>query len=146
PLDSWSKYDSLVPAEMVDLGREFLFKGNEVHQMMMVVGEEGTSQKDFLVYLKSEFLDGVYLQQNAFDPVDAATSPERQRYVFEKLVGILQTDFEFEDKEQAREFFYDLRQKFIDWNYIPMDSDDFKKQEKAIDDTIKMVAEHEKSL
>ncbi|MBD3377573.1 V-type ATP synthase subunit A [candidate division KSB1 bacterium] len=146
PLDSWSKYESFVEAGKIEYMRDFLFKGNAVHQMMMVVGEEGTSLDDFVVYLKSEFLDGVYLQQNAFDPVDAACSPERQKYVSEKIHNILKTHFHFDDKEDARNFFYDLRQKFIDWNYIAMDSEDFKKQEKKIDDTIKMVTENEKSI
>jgi V/A-type H+-transporting ATPase subunit A len=146
PLDSWSKYESFVEPDKIEYMRDFLFKGNAVHQMMMVVGEEGTSLDDFVVYLKSEFLDGVYLQQNAFDPVDAACSPERQKYVSEKIYKILRTTFQFDDKESARDFFNDLRQKFIDWNYIAMDSEDFKKQEKKIDDTIKMVTENEKSI
>ncbi len=146
PLDSWSKYESFVSTDKVEFMRDFLYKGNQVHQMMMVVGEEGTSLDDFVVYLKSEFLDGVYLQQNAFDEVDAASSPERQKYVSEKIHEILKTDFHFEDKEGARDFFYDLRQKFIDWNGIKIDSDDFEKQEKQIDETIKMVTENEKSV
>lgn len=146
PLDSWSKYDSIVSSELVEFGRSFLFKGNQVHQMMMVVGEEGTSQEDFIIYLKSEFLDHVYLQQNAFDKVDAATSPARQKYVFEKINEILKTDLQFDDKEGARDFFYDLRQKFIDWNYMPFDGKEFKEQEKQIDDKIKMVTKDEKSL
>lgn len=146
PLDSWSKYESIVSSELVEFGRSFLFKGNQVHQMMMVVGEEGTSQEDFIIYLKSEFLDHVYLQQNAFDKVDAATSPARQKYVFEKINEILKTDLQFDDKEGARDFFYDLRQKFIDWNYMPFDGKEFKEQEKQIDDKIKMVTKDEKSL
>ncbi len=144
PLDSWSKYESIVPEKMIETARDFLFKGNEVHQMMMVVGEEGTSLDDFVVYLKSEFLDSVYLQQNAFDPVDAATAPERQKYVMEKIYDILTRDFSFEDKDAARDFFTDLRQKFVDLNYIAMDTDEFKKQEKLIDD-LTMVEENEKS-
>lgn len=143
PLDSWSKYESFVSKDKVEFMRDFLYKGNQVHQMMMVVGEEGTSLDDFVVYLKSEFLDGVYLQQNAFDEVDAASSPERQKYVSDKIYDILETDFHFEDKEGARDFFYDLRQKFIDWNGTSMESDDFKKQEKLIDETKKMVTENE---
>ena len=41
--------------------------------MMKVVGEEGTSIDDFVLYLKAEYLDAVYLQQDAFDAVDGAT-------------------------------------------------------------------------
>ncbi|HDQ45589.1 MAG TPA: V-type ATP synthase subunit A [bacterium] len=142
PLDSWSKYESIVPAETIRISREFLEKGSDVRQMMMVVGEEGTSLDDFIVYLKSEFFDAVYLQQNAFDKVDAATSPDRQKYKMEKIREILTTTFHFKDKETARTFFYDLRQKFIDWNYIEWKSDEFKKQEKEIDALIKGNAEH----
>jgi V/A-type H+-transporting ATPase subunit A len=132
PLDSWSKYSSFVPADLVEEANRFLRKGSEVHQMMMVVGEEGTSLEDFVIYLKSEFLDSVYLQQNGFDKIDAATSPERQKYISEKINGILKSEFDFKDKEQARHFFYELRQKFIDWNYLEYQSDDFKRQEKEL--------------
>ena len=114
--------------------------------MMLVVGEEGTSLEDFITYLKSEFLDDVYLQQNGFDPVDAACSPDRQKYVFEKVHNILTSNFEFEDKIKARRFFYELRQLFIDWNYMPMDSDEFKTQEETINNLIKEYIKHDESL
>ena len=59
---------------------KMLRNGNEVGQMMKVVGEEGTSIDDFVIYLKSEYIDATYLQQNAFDEVDSSNSVERQRY------------------------------------------------------------------
>jgi V/A-type H+-transporting ATPase subunit A len=83
PLDSWSKYSGVVPDEQVAFARGMLRRGNEVNQMMKVVGEEGTSIDDFIVtYLKAEYVDAVYLQQDAYHEVDAATSAERQQYVF----------------------------------------------------------------
>ena len=112
----------------------------------MVVGEEGTSLDDFIIYLKSEFLDAVYLQQNGFDKVDAATSSERQKYVSEKIHGILKAKFSFKDKEEARTFFYDLRQKFIDWNYTELNSNDFKNQEQGIDALCEGMNHYEKSV
>jgi len=132
PLDSWSKYVSFVDREIIENAKQYLQRGTDVYNMMMVVGEEGTSLEDFVLYLKSEFLDAVYLQQNAFDEVDAATAPERQRYISDFIYKILKAEFAFADKEDARKFFYDLRQKCIDWNYIEMGSDAFKKQEKTI--------------
>ncbi|MCD6337292.1 MAG: V-type ATP synthase subunit A, partial [Candidatus Marinimicrobia bacterium] len=108
-------------------------RGDEVHQMMMVVGEEGTSVDDFIFYLKGEYLDSVYLQQNGFDAVDAVSDPERQEYVFTKICDILYTDFQFEAKPEARQFFNELRQLTLDWNFIKMGSDDFVAQEKKID-------------
>ena len=101
--------------------------------MMKVVGEEGTSLEDYVIYLKEEMLDAVYLQQNSFDLVEANCSVERQRYVMDKLIYILGSDFEVSDKDDARSFFNKMRQKFIDLNYAEFLSDDFKKIEADID-------------
>ena len=137
PLDSWSHYHSIVPAEDLAFARATLRRGQEVNQMMKVVGEEGTNTDDFVTYLKSEFLDFVYLQQNTFDAVDAASDDKRQKYVFAKVIGVLKANFKFDDKDQARRFFQELQLTFIDWNYIVFGSDKFKHQEEVIDAKIK---------
>jgi V/A-type H+-transporting ATPase subunit A len=136
PLESWSRYNSFIKQDLIRAAKGILFKGNEVYQMMKVVGEEGTSIEDFITYLKAEFLDSVYLQQDGFDEVDAATGPKRQEYVFNKVALVLQQEFSFERKEEARKSFYELRQLFIDWNYKERESEEFKQQEKKIDDFI----------
>jgi V/A-type H+-transporting ATPase subunit A len=132
PLESWSKYPGTVEEAKTKLVRDILFHGNEVSQMMKVVGEEGTSLDDYIVFLKSEFFDFVYLQQNAFDPVDASTSRRRQRYVFEIILKILLMNFSLENKDEARSYFHQLRQKFLDLNGSELDSDEFKNLEKEI--------------
>ena len=132
PLESWSKYTGIVEKEKVDKARSILFRSNEVNQMMKVVGEEGTSSEDYIVYQKGEFLDAVYLQQNSFDPIDQAVSPERQRYTFEVLYSVLMTDFNLNDKKEIRSFFNELRQMFLDWNNTEWESDSFAKQEKSL--------------
>ena len=96
--------------------RQVLIRGNNVGQMMKVVGEEGTMMEDFLIYLKAEFFDAVYLQQNAFDKVDEFTPKERQQYVFDVVEKVLDKEFSFEGKDEARKFFQELRQSFINWN------------------------------
>jgi len=136
PLESWSKYKSFISNDLIEDARDLLRKGEEVHQMMLVVGEEGTSVEDFVFYLKSEFLDNVYLQQNSFDEVDGATSTDRQQYVFKKAHDILIHEFKLQAKQEARTFFNKLRQLFIDWNYIGMKDDKFKTQEKEINKLI----------
>jgi len=146
PLESWSKYTSFIPSNLIEDARQILFKGNEVHQMMLVVGEEGTSLDDFEIYMKSEFLDAVYLQQNSFDQVDGASSPERQKYVFSKVHEVLTTKFNLTDKNDARDFFNKLRQVFIDWNYIDFKDDEFKIQEQKINQLIKEKARDANSL
>lgn len=136
PLESWSKYPSVIDNTKVEYAREILFRGNEVGQMMKVVGEEGTSIDDFLIYLKADFLDCVYLQQNSFDPVDAAVSVERQEYLFNILLDVLSGNFDLKTKADARQYFNRLRQSFLDYNGSEWQSDDFKKHEKNILDMI----------
>ena len=114
--------------------------------MMRVVGEEGTSLEDYILYLKSEFLDAVYLQQNSFDEVDAAADVERQTYVFKMLLQILGSDFNLESKDDARTYFNQLRQKFIDWNYSEWQKADFKKNEADIQELYKAKSGKESSV
>lgn len=132
PLESWSKYSGILSAEAVRYAHAVLARGAEVGQMMKVVGEEGTSLDDYVVYLKSEYLDAVYIQQNSFDPVDAAVSPERQKYVFSMVIGVLGTAFRFKDKDEARDWFYKLRQGFLDMNGSEWKSDRFVQVEKDL--------------
>ena len=116
PLDSWSKYEGIIDKAKVAEAYSYLRRGSEVGQMMKVVGEEGTSLDDYVIYQKGEFLDSVYLQQNSFDPVDAAVTVDRQRMVFSVLYDILTSSYSLEDKKDARLFFNELRQRFLDWN------------------------------
>jgi len=143
PLESWSKYPSVVADEELEAARRILREGSEVGQMMKVVGEEGTSIEDFIVYLKSEYLDSVYLQQNAFNEVDSATPVDRQTHVFGYISRFLKTNLKFEDKEAARSFFQTLTQAARDWNQIAFDSDEFKKQEEKLDHQIAAVTNYE---
>ena len=142
PLDSWSKYPSVVDREELDFARSMLREGSEVGQMMKVVGEEGTSIEDFMVYLKSEYLDSVYLQQNAFNDVDAATSVDRQRHVFGYISRFMKTKLKFTDKDAARGFFQTLTQTTRDWNQTAFDADEFKKQEEQLDHQIAEVTDY----
>jgi V/A-type H+-transporting ATPase subunit A len=134
PIQSWSKYHGIIAQDKVDFCFNVLKKGVDVGSMMKVVGEEGTSLDDYLVYLKEEMLDAVYFQQNSFDAIDANATVERQKYDLDKLIKILGSDFTLSDKDEARTYFNQLRQKFLDWNYTEFESDDFKKLEKEIDD------------
>ena len=133
PLDSWSKYTSVIREDWVNFARRMFKRGTDVEAMMKVVGEEGTSLDDFIEYLKAEFLDAVYFQQNSFDEVDAAAEVERQTYVFKFLLRVLGSDFNLPGKDEARSFFNRLRQQFIDWNYTPWKSADFTQKEKDIE-------------
>ncbi len=140
PLDSWSKYTSFIDARQVQKGISILEKSNSVNQMMKVVGEEGISTEEFIEYLKGEFLDAVYLQQNAFDKTDEATAADRQRHVYNILEEIIDAEFQLDNKDNARKFFQQLRQTFITWNSTAFNSQEFKEKEQDIRSRISHVA------
>ena len=133
PLISWSKYRGVTAPEKSGFCKNILLHGDEIGSMMKVVGEDGTSLDDYIVYLKAEMLDSVYLQQNSFDLVDANCGTARQRYVTDKLVAVLGSEYSLGNKDDARSFFNRMRQKFIDWNYTEFESEAFKKAEHEID-------------
>jgi V/A-type H+-transporting ATPase subunit A len=143
PLDSWSKYRGIIDPERVEYAHGFLRRGNEVEQMMKVVGEEGTSIEDYVIYLKGELIDSVYFQQNSFDPVDASVSPERQEHCFSLLLRIMASQFSFEDKNEARSWFNRLRQRFLDYNGSEWQNERFKSLEQEI---VSTVAERSRGL
>lgn len=143
PLESWSKYKGSVDPKKTEYARAILFRGNDVAQMMKVVGEEGTSIDDFIIYLKSEFLDAVYLQQNSFDAVDNAVSVERQQHIFDVIFKILAANFSISAKEDARSYFNQIRQLFLDYNGAPWESPEFNEKEKEL---LEMLASKQTSV
>ena len=134
PIDSWSKYQGIVDMEKVNQARAILRRSIEVNQMMMVVGEEGTSAEDYIIYQKGELLDAVYLQQNSFDPIDAACSPERQKRVFAVIYDVLMRQYQMTDKREIRGFFNQLRQEFLDWHNTEFETEAFEAQQKKLTD------------
>ncbi|GHV16572.1 V-type ATP synthase alpha chain [Fibrobacterales bacterium] len=138
PLDSWSKYKGLIDPQKSGEAHGILRRGSDVGQMMKVVGEEGTSMDDFVLFLKSEFLDSVYLQQDAYNKIDEACPGDRQEYVFDKVYQILKAQVTFKEKDSARSFFLKLTQTAKDWNRTEFKSKEFEELENNI---LKAVAE-----
>jgi len=144
PLISWSKYveqmketlDTIDPnwVSLVKDAQKMIFAGDEIKKRMDVVGEEGTSLKDFITYLKAEMIDAVYLQQNAFDAVDAYNTMERQVYVFNKITEVLKKEITAQDKDDARQIFFRLTALVKNWNSSEWESEDFKKYEEQINE------------
>ena len=139
PLESWTKYNGIIDKKSRLHMTSLLSRANEIDQMMKVVGEEGTSLSDYVFYLKGEFFDSVYLQQNAFHPVDGVTPKERQVRIFSLINKIITLSFEFATKDEAREYFQDLRLAFLDFNVSEWESSGFHEEEKKI---LAMVEKH----
>jgi len=129
PLISWSLYLKQMEdflnrrhpewVEMVGETHKLMADGNAVRQMMLVVGEEGISLPDLVSYQKSEIVDATCLQQDSFDPVDRATSRDRQIEDFILLTEMVRHQFDFENKQQARDQMTRLQNLFFQMKYSP---------------------------
>ena len=147
PLVSWSKYpdqmretlDKIDPdwLDMIKTANQTIVKGDEIKKRMDVVGEEGTSLGDFIIYLKAEFVDAVYLQQNAFDPVDAYNTIERQVRSFRKVNQLITKNIQAKDKDDARQIFFRLTALFKNWNSAEWEKDEFNRYEEQIDEFVR---------
>jgi V/A-type H+/Na+-transporting ATPase subunit A len=150
PLISWSRYqEQLATWYKKHMGESWpervkkllsLFKqGDTVLQMMQVTGEEGVTLEDYVTYQKALFLDMVYLQQDAFDEVDASTSLERQQLMFNKIFELVERSYTFTDKDQARDYFTRFTGLFKNFNYARPDSPDYQRYQKEIDSLAKSI-------
>lgn len=152
PLISWSKYIEKVGIElqkivpgwgaMVKRAAQFLRNGDEIAKRMEVVGEEGVSMEDMLIFLKSELYDFCYLQQNAFDKEDAYCPLDRQIPLFILINKIFTAPFSFSSHDDARSFFLDFQNELKNMNFMPFESDRYQKAFNRIEKKIQTVQEH----
>jgi V/A-type H+-transporting ATPase subunit A len=107
--------------------------------MMQVTGVEGVTLDDYVTYQKALFLDMVYLQQDAFDDVDASTSLERQRLCLDKVYELVERSYAFSDKDQALDYFTRFTGLFKNFNYARPDSPDYHRYLNEIDALAKSI-------
>lgn len=150
PLISWSRYlDQLKDWFTKELGaawtadvkamRDLLHQGDSINQMMQVTGEEGITMEDYLIWHKANLLDMVYLQQDAFDEVDVSMSRERQLESFNLLKSLIAREYQFKDKDAARDFFTRLAGLYKNFNYSRPESPEYQRYRQQIE---QLSAEH----
>jgi V/A-type H+-transporting ATPase subunit A len=137
PLFSWSKYvdtySDVMKKEVpdwkkcVDKARKYLKEGDEIARRMEVVGQEGISLSDMIVYLKSDLFSFCYLQQNAFDKEDAYCSLDQQKVQFQLMNEIFDRDFDFDSHDSARSYFLQLQTKVKNLNFLKFESHAYEK-------------------
>ncbi len=134
--------------EDVKAAHELLHRGDEIHQMIQVTGEEGITMSDFLTWQKSVFLDMVFLQQDAYGPVDASMPLDGQKRSFELVKKIVEADYATEDRDEARDFFTRLISLYKNLNYSPDDSAEYarylRENKAAVDSKRVKIADAEK--
>ena len=148
PIDSYSKYleypefaeyiskkinDKWIP-KVLDL-KTRMQRGKEIAEQINILGDDGVPVDYHVVFWKSEIIDFVVLQQDAFDEVDAVTSLERQEAILNLVTEICETDFKFEHFEECVDFFRKLINLCKQMNYSEFKSEqynDFVSQIKAM--------------
>ena len=147
PLISWSRYleqlrthfEQHISSEWADAVTQtqmLLEEADDVYRMMQVTGEEGVSLEDFVTYHKAQFVDMVYLQQDAFDPIDVSMSMDRQREAFELVRRFTDREYNFEEKEQVREYFTRLTNLMKNLNYSEPKGEQYRSFLNQIEDMV----------
>jgi V/A-type H+-transporting ATPase subunit A len=113
--------------------RELLEKGDSIYQMMQVTGEEGVTLEDYITWQKSVLLDMAYLQQDAFDDVDACMPRERQLDSLRLIKSFVDRDYSFSDRNSARDFFTKVIGLYKNWNYSPPGSPDYQRYRQELE-------------
>jgi V/A-type H+-transporting ATPase subunit A len=107
-------------------------RGGTIYQMMQVTGEEGITIEDYIVWQKATLVDMIFLQQDAFDEVDASMPLQRQLESFRLLKELIQHNHQFKDKDQARDMFTQITGLYKNLNYSPSDSLEYQRYLKEI--------------
>ncbi|MBO4465258.1 MAG: V-type ATP synthase subunit A [Bacteroidales bacterium] len=138
PIDSYSKYleypeiiaylDEKVEKGWVDLvikAKNTVRRGREMKDQIDILGDDGVPMNYHIDFWKSEMLDFAFLQQDAFDEVDALCPLERQKYMLNLIMDICARDFDFDDYEQCRDYFKSLINNLRQMNYTGFESKEF---------------------
>ena len=113
-----------------------MVRGREVAEQIDILGDDGVPLDYHLAFWKSELIDFVILQQDAFDAVDGSTSMKRQQYMLEKVLEVVRADFEFESFEEVNPYFRRVINAFRQMNYSEFQSEEFKRYELEVEQVI----------
>ena len=150
PIDSYSKYLEY-PEVMENLkknvgeewladvikAKDILLRGKEAMEQINILGDDGVPIAFHDRFWKSELIDFVILQQDAFDAIDASTPMERQKYMLSSVLGVADAEFKYKGFEDVSVFFKEVINIYKQMNYAEFESDDFKKHESALQELLK---------
>ena len=146
PIDSYSKYieypefveqiKERISDDWIDKVNEAknnLLRGKEITEQINILGDDGVPVEYHITYWKSELIDFVVLQQDAFDPIDSVTPMERQVYILNMVMDICRTNFEFDNFNKVADYFKDVINVCRQMNYSEFKSDKFNEYYKELE-------------
>jgi len=145
PIDSYSKYleypeFQAYVAERIGSGwiekvaemKQRLIQGKEISEQINILGDDGVPLEYHVTFWKSELIDFVLCQQDAFDEVDCNCPIERQEYMADKVMDICRMEFDFEGFVEVSDFFKELINALRQMNYTLFQSEDFRAAEEKV--------------
>ena len=149
PIDSYSKYldypefDAYISQrigndwlEKVNELKTRLQRGKEISEQINILGDDGVPVDYHVTFWKSELIDFIVLQQDAFDEVDAVTPMERQESIVNRVIDICHTDFKFDNFLEVIDFFKKVINLCQQINYQAYQSDKYKEFEKQLEELL----------
>ena len=149
PIDSYSKYieyaelqeylKKQISDKWVDdvmLTKNILIRGKEAYEQINILGDDGVPISYHIDFWKSEVIDFVILQQDAFDSVDSSTPIKRQEVMLEKVLEVYKTGFNFDSFDEVNPYFKRVINEFKQMNYSEFESEQYKKHEKELSNII----------
>lgn len=148
-VDSYSKYleypefiehmaEKVAPGwvDKIVMAKNILIRGREAFEQINILGDDGVPIEYHVVFWKSEIIDFIILQQDAFDKIDASTPIKRQRYMMDKVLEIYNTDFLFDNFEEVNPYFRKIINVLKQMNYSEFLSDKFTAYEKELKEIV----------
>ena len=149
PIDSYSKYLEY-PEVQENLARnvgeswlgdvikakDVLLRGKEAMEQINILGDDGVPMSFHETFWKSELIDFVILQQDAFDKIDSSTPMKRQKYMLSKVLGVIDNKFSFNHFEDVSIFFKEVINQFKQMNYSEFESEKFRQHEQALEELL----------
>ncbi len=150
PIDSYSKYleypefseyiekkiaDNWL--DMINHTKTILQRGKETAEQINILGDDGVPVEYHVTFWKSEVIDFVILQQDAFDKIDQSTPIERQQYMLESVLELCNAEFSFDSFNEVDNYFKRVINQYKQMNYSEFKSEKFNKYEKELKDILK---------
>ena len=149
PIDSYSKYleypefeayiTEHINAEWTGKVTELktrLLRGKEIAEQINILGDDGVPVEYHVIFWKSELIDFVILQQDAFDEVDAVTPMERQEEIVNMVIDICHTDFSFDNFVEVMDFFKKMINICKQMNYAQFRSPQYVEFQKQLQELV----------
>ncbi len=140
PIDSYSKYleypemieylNTKVSPDWVDCVNEaknLILRGKEAYDQINILGDDGVPMEYHQRFWKSELIDFIILQQDAFDKIDSSCPMERQEFMLKKVLEISHNTKDFEHFEECASFYKSIINIMRQMNYSEFHSEEFNK-------------------